>query len=817
MLLPIALLFATNAAPSNHIIAENKLPGAPPSEWDVNGAGSYDIQGFSTRASLEPGEIVSFKIKLASPEPFRVDIYRLGYYGGAGARKIGTAQLVASAEQTAAGQPECDAAEPAAQLVDCGNWATVATFELPANATSGLYFGRPTLLTPNSNWRTDDSRHKIDPLHSIAGRDPSLPPDGTLAHAYGASGRNRLRNALTLPRASHAWFVVRDKQDAPNRDLLFQTADLTWHAYNGWGGYTTYGSFDYPREHAPARRLMDVADPNAQLTRAHKRSYNTPLITRDYRAVNMPLSAEYPAIRFLERNGYSLHYCAGVDLAVAPRNAQLLRRSRAYLSVGHDEYWTRHQRDALEAARDVAERWRGGSGLHLNFWSANEAYWSVRLECSKYDDEGCSDDDHCGGGGGGDDDSGGGGSAHGDAPRTLVCYKETQALVKLDPMADEWTGTFRDARPINPRGARPENALSGTMFAANAQRHDALVVDGARFGRHRAWRGTAAQAQADELDVSGDDASTVPPLVMQPGILGHEWDEDVDNGWRPAGLQTLSETVVDNVQVIMDHGATFDTGSATHSLVLHRRPPPSRAWVFGAATVQWSWGLDGHHDVNDPPRQNKYAIRVGLDRLAPCRDVQRLTLNVLADQGVRPRSLEPALSSHARHLRPSSDDEPPVVYDVNGYFSAHRGVIVVEGRASDVGGSDTGGGGDGDGGGGGGGGGERRAGVVAAVEVSWDGGTRWHAATIAQLLTDGAKWSLTWGHAPWHALHGNLPAPPSADDARSGGVAVVVRATDDSGNSGTGTAVIPLGNRTVHKRWKGERRAEPGASSKSEL
>jgi len=740
-MLPIDFLLATNAAPatSNHIIAENKLPGAPASEWDVNGAGSYDIQGYSTRASLQPGETVSFKIKLASPEPFRVDIYRLGYYGGAGARKIGTAQLVADAERVAAGQPECDAAEPAAQLVDCGNWRTIATFALPANATSGLYFGRPTLLTPNSNWRADDSRHKIDPLHSIAGRDPSLPPDGTLAHAYGASGRNRLRNALALPRASHCWFVVRDAPGAPRRDLLFQTADLTWHAYNGWGGYTTYGSFDYPREHAPGRRLMDVADPDAQLTRAHKRSYNTPLITRDYRAVNMPLSAEYaaagrnrrtdaprmappvgptarsasrageippaaqraapargratspqtrapcpcvacccplspppryPAIRFLERNGYSLHYCAGADLAVAPRNAALLRRSRAYLSVGHDEYWTRHQvsipapppctpnaqcpladdatcamvdqRDALEAARDGVERWRGGTGgtggtgLHLNFWSANEAYWSVRLECSKYDDAGCSDD---GGGGGGrsvssdgsdGDGSGGSSSADGDAPRTMVCYKETQALVKLDPMPDEWTGTFRDARAINPRGARPENALSGTMFAANAQRHDALVVDGARFGRHRAWRGTAAWSEwrlgrchsstgllspvllrlamqarrrrrrpmsstspettpprcrrimgqsgrsVDVLRAFGamrppqscvwccsQAAPTmtpcagvwfilttqVPPLVYQSGILGHEWDEDVDNGWRPAGLQTLSETTVDNVQV----------------------------------------------------------------------------------------------------------------------------------------------------------------------------------------------------------------------------------------------------------------------------
>ena len=60
----------------------------------------------------------------------------------------------------------------------------------------------------------------------MVGRDPLLPPDGSLPHAYGAAGRNRPRNALALPRASHIWFVVRElpptANDGPDRDLLFQ-------------------------------------------------------------------------------------------------------------------------------------------------------------------------------------------------------------------------------------------------------------------------------------------------------------------------------------------------------------------------------------------------------------------------------------------------------------------------------------------------------------------------------------------------------------------------------------------------------------------
>jgi hypothetical protein len=44
-----------------------------------------------------------------------------------------------------------------------------------------------------------------------------------------------------------------------------------------------------------------------------------------------------------------------------------------------------------------------------------------------------------------------------DAPafRTMVVYKDSQSNVALDPV--EWTGTWRDARPINEEGAQPEN------------------------------------------------------------------------------------------------------------------------------------------------------------------------------------------------------------------------------------------------------------------------------------------------------------------------------------------------------------------------
>lgn len=432
-----------------------------------------------------------------------------------------------------------------------------------------------------------------------------------------------------------------------------------------------------------------MTDPNHLYQRAFKRSLDTPVITRDYRSVNAPFGPEIAAIRWLEKNGYDLHYVAGADLARRAFADEILSRSKAYLSVGHDEYWTYPQREALYAARE-------NDGLHLNFWSANENYWAVRFE---------------------DDD-----------PRTMIIYKETQHVAKLDPALDQWTGTFRDARPINPKGARPENALSGTMFVANAQRVDPIYLDGERFGAHRAWRNTSVAAGAR--------------YYALPGVLGHEWDEIADNGWSPPSLQLLSETTVDNVQCIKDHGATFDTGTATHNLVLFRHPN-SGAWTFGAGTVQWSWALDATHDPNDPQRANKYDIRVETDVRGPIRDLQQLTVNIFQDQGVLPASLDPTL-----HLvdAPVDDEGPTATLDA---ATLEDGILRLAGGATDVGGA------------------------VASVEVSWTPG-RWHFAALDRVAAE-VRWTLSWGDEPWHALHGALPT--DADKDLFG-----LRVSDDSGN-----------------------------------
>ncbi len=117
--------------------------------------------------------------------------------------------------------------------------------------------------------------------------------------------------------ASHVVFVVRD--DDGGSDVLFQTSDTTWQAYNKYGGNSLYeGSPD---------------------GRAYKVSYNRPFITRGNASEDWLFNAEYPMVRWLERNGYDVSYSTGVD---SERLGAELREHRAFLSVGHDEYWSGH-------------------------------------------------------------------------------------------------------------------------------------------------------------------------------------------------------------------------------------------------------------------------------------------------------------------------------------------------------------------------------------------------------------------------------------------------------------------------------------------
>jgi hypothetical protein len=578
----------------NPIACENSLAGNPRSEWDVAGGGDASIQGFATDISVNHGQTVHFKINTDATS-YQIDIYRLGYYAGLGARKVATIAPSAALPQP---QPACTV-EASTGLIDCGIWSESASWAVPATAVSGIYVARLT--------RTD----------SVAG-------------------------------ANHIPFIVRD--DAGASDVLFQTSDTTWQAYNQFGGNSLY-----------------VGGPGINPGRAYKVSYNRPFTTRATSPEDFVFNAEYPMVRWLEANGYNVSYFAGVD---GERRGASIRTHRLFMSVGHDEYWSATQRQQVEAARDA--------GVHLAFFSGNESFWKTRWEPSI---DGLATPN-----------------------RTLVAYKETHANAKIDP-DPAWTGTWRDARFSPPAdGGRPENGLSGTIFVANDPATGAIVVPESD-GKLRLWRGTSVATLA-----AGTSAT------LSTGTLGYEWDADLDNGARPAGLFHVSTTTMSLPQVLLDAGSNYGPGIATHNLTMYRAA--SGALVFGAGTVQWSWGLDTVHD-----------------RTASVADVraQQATVNLLADMGVQPFSLTPGLSAASASTdtsAPTSTITWPTAS--TGLTKDHQ--ITISGTAADTGG------------------------LVAGIEVSVDNGLTWHPA-IGR-----STWTYAW-------------TPMAA-----GAVTLMSRAVDDSGN-----------------------------------
>ncbi len=175
--------FGTCTAPRNAIEAENCRAGIPSSQWYVSGTGSTNIQGFTTDISVNAGQTISFKVSTTAIA-YGIQIYRLGCYQGLGARFITAISPSATLPQI---QPSC-LTDSSTGLVDCGNWAVSASWTVPSTATSGIYFAKLV--------RTDTGE------------------------------------------ASPILFIVRN--DSSHSDILAQTSDLNWHAYNDYGGNSLY-------------------------------------------------------------------------------------------------------------------------------------------------------------------------------------------------------------------------------------------------------------------------------------------------------------------------------------------------------------------------------------------------------------------------------------------------------------------------------------------------------------------------------------------------------------------------------------------------
>ncbi len=188
----------------------------------------------------------------------------------------------------------------------------------------------------------------------------------------------------------------------PGREapLLLVASTGTWAAYNDWGGSNHYEGITGPDhnqfsprvsihrpfsrgfvvlpEGAPRVPLRTPPVMGAALRHPHVEWAYANGYSKKYASAGWA-SYDRHFVRWAEAAGYAVDVCALHDLQIQP---ELLKGYACAVFVGHDEYWTKEQRDAVDAYVD-------GGGHAARF--AGNFLWQTRLEddgtthvCYKY-------------------------------------------------------------------------------------------------------------------------------------------------------------------------------------------------------------------------------------------------------------------------------------------------------------------------------------------------------------------------------------------------------------------------------------------------
>ena len=176
---------SVSAQTPNYIQVENAKPGA--TDWKLTNPGyaTGTIEGYASATSVNRGGSIGIFVNTIESS-YTMAIYRMGYYGGAGARKMLTVSLAGIA------QPSCPM--NALGTVDC-RWINPYVLNIPNSADptdwmSGIYLVKLTTGTTHTQ--------------------------------------------------QYAIFAVRD--DARYSNILMIQSVNTYEAYNVWGGKSLYGT-----------------------------------------------------------------------------------------------------------------------------------------------------------------------------------------------------------------------------------------------------------------------------------------------------------------------------------------------------------------------------------------------------------------------------------------------------------------------------------------------------------------------------------------------------------------------------------------------
>jgi hypothetical protein len=271
----------------NAVSKENTRPGT--TDWQLTrvrvNEGKYRtslIEGYCSHQSIAAGDTLRIFVSTKPARKFTLDVYRMGYYGGAGARtvmRLGPLQGLSQALPEMTTEP--------ARLREC-QWEASAEITIPKDWLSGVYLGKLTTI-----------------------------PDSASEPYW----------------QSYIIFIVRDDRSA---GVLFQCSDNTWQAYNRWP--VNESLYTHPAGgHAPG-----VAVSFDRPYGKYPQIFEHPLSIGSGEF----LLWEYPLCYWLEKHGFDVTYGSNADTI----RADFLTRCKAFISVGHDEYWDVRQYHAVESA-----------------------------------------------------------------------------------------------------------------------------------------------------------------------------------------------------------------------------------------------------------------------------------------------------------------------------------------------------------------------------------------------------------------------------------------------------------------------------------
>jgi hypothetical protein len=313
---------------------------------------------------------------------------------------------------------------------------------------------------------------------------------------------------------SYIVFTVKQAAVQP-ADYLFQLSCNTYQAYNTWGNYSLYDA-------------IGSKAPDPYKDRARAVSFNRPF--QEGHGAGQFFRWEYQLLRWLERNGTSLAYCSNHDVHA---NKTVFNQAKAFLSVGHDEYWSKEMYDHLEEALE-----KGNMGV--GFLGANAIYWQIRYEDSF--------------------------NGHN---RTMVCYKcDRHNPYKLDPVYETnpalVTARFRDFN-IN----RPEQKIVGQMYAG--------------------WF-TAKEPNQNLSFIKTDhwlfDGTGITKEDTFKKLIGYEFDGIWDGFPKPENLVVLGHSPVTRNETVLGDGRNYS------NVTLYTKANGNS--VFAAGTCSWNWALDNY-------------------------------------------------------------------------------------------------------------------------------------------------------------------------------------------------------------------------------